>query len=70
MIGFKHFNEAAHVRALEMMGEVGVEIDRRRGVLEPVGLVEQRYRVADTLDPDFLDGDAALVLHGLYIDHV
>jgi len=65
----KDFHEPAHMRALEVMGQVYVHVDRGVDMLEAVCTVEDDYRVLDPFDPDFLYIDVPVVCETLDVNH-
>ena len=51
----KDLDKAAHMSALELMGQIDGHIDRADRTLLLVGFVEDGDRIGDVLDPDLLD---------------
>ena len=51
----KDLNKAAHVSALELMGQVDVHINRADRTLLLFGFVEDGDRIGNVLDSDLLD---------------
>ena len=60
-------DEARHVRALEIVGQVDVHVEGRDRVLVADGAVLDPHRVAQLLDPDAVDGDPARVGAALHV---
>jgi hypothetical protein len=48
------FNKTAHVRSLELMGQVDINVDGRIHMLRTVGAVQNDYGVFDSFDTNFL----------------
>jgi hypothetical protein len=48
------FDKTAHVRSLEVMGQVDVNVDGRVNMLRTVGAVQNDYGVVDSFDANFL----------------
>src|SRR5258708_23971385 len=63
----QHLHEARHVRALEVMGQVHVHVEGRDRVLLAGRAVLDAHRMADVLDADAVDGNAARVHAALHI---
>lgn len=65
----QNLDEPAHVRALEVMGQVHVHVDLGVDVLGAVGAVQHDDGIFDALDADLGDGDVAFVRLVLDVDH-
>ena len=65
----EHLDEAAHVRALEIVGKIYKKVDIRRGALRFVILVENLHRIADIFNADLLQGNGSRVGGGLDVYH-
>jgi hypothetical protein len=63
-------DKARHVRALELMRQVDVHVERRYRVLLLAVAILDAYRVADVLDADLIDSDAAAVGARLHVGDV
>jgi len=63
----ENFHEAGHVRALEIMWQEHIHVERGDSVLLAFCPVLDPYRVANILDADLVDGDLAGVGAGLYV---
>ncbi len=62
-------DKAAHVGALEVMGQINIHVDPRHRLLLFIALVEDNNRVADILDANLVDGDVAIIAGFLHIGH-
>ena len=60
-VGVQRLHEAAHVRPLEVMGEIDRQLDRGDGGLLGVALVPHADRVAQILHSDAVDRDLAII---------
>ena len=60
-------DEARHVRALKVMGQVHIHIERGHGVLLAGRAILHLDRVADVLDANPINGDLARIGASLYI---
>ena len=69
MVLVEDFNEAAHVSALEIVGQIDEKIDRAGSVLLFAALVENLNRIFYVFDPDFLKGNGPCVGSGLDVYH-
>ena len=65
----QNFDEAAHVGALKMLGQIYVHIYLAYCVLEFIPLVQHGDGVLDVLDPHLVDFHAAVVFPILNVDH-
>ena len=65
----QEFNETAHVRALELMGQINVHVYGGHRMLDPVALVHHGNRIADIFHPHLVDADVPVVSLILDIDH-
>ena len=65
----EHLDEAAHVRALEIVGKIYKKVDIRRGALRFVILVENLHGIADIFNADLLQGNGSRVGGGLDVYH-
>ena len=65
----KDFDKPAHMGALEMLGQIDVEIDRGGGVLALVVAVKDVDRILQTLDADLLKRDFAVIPLILDVNH-
>jgi hypothetical protein len=61
------FDEARHVRTLEVMRQVHVHVEAGDGVLHAYALVFHHHRVADALDADLVYGKVAHVMLALHV---
>ena len=61
----QNLDEAAHVGALELMGEIDSEGDGGDGVLRRVGPVTNNDGIAEAFDADLVDSQVAKVGRGL-----
>ena len=61
----QNFEEAAHVGALELVGQIDGERDGGDGVLGGAGTVTDDDGIAETLDADLVDAEVAEVRGGL-----
>ena len=69
MVLVEDFDEAAHVGALEIVGQIDEKIDRARGILLFAALVENLNGILYVFDPDFLKGNGPCVGSGLDVYH-
>ena len=69
MVLVEYLNEAAHVSALEIMGQIDEKIDRTRGGLGLTALIENLKRIFYIFDPNLLQGNFACILCGLNVYH-
>jgi len=69
MILIEYLDEATHVGALEVMGQVNIHVDARNRLLLLFVLVHDDDRVADILNADLVDGDVAIVVALLHVRH-
>ena len=65
----QQLHETAHVSPLVLVGQVHVHVDVGHGMLDGVGPVEHGDGVSQVLDPDFVDGDVAVVSLVLDVFH-
>ena len=63
----KDLEEAAHVGAFELVGEVDSESDCCDGILGGVGTVADEDGVAESFDADFIDPEIPRIGRGLSI---
>ncbi len=59
--GVERLDEAAHVRALEMLWQIYGQRDGRDGVLFDLRLVENPHRETEVFDAYAVDGDLAVI---------
>src|SRR5210317_1008670 len=69
MILIEYLDEATHVGALEVVGQVNIHVDARNRLLLLFVLVHDDDRVADILNADLVDGDVAIVVALLHVRH-
>ncbi len=69
MVLVEHFDEAAHVRALEIVRQIDEKIDARRGALGLFVFVENLNRIADVFNADLLQRNGACIWRGLDVYH-
>ena len=65
----QHFHKPAHVRALEMMGQVDIHIDRGVHRLRAAFAVHHDDRVFDVFHPDLFDVDVPGIFLVLNVNH-
>jgi hypothetical protein len=63
------FYKAAHVRSLEMVGQIDVDVERAVYMLRTVGAVQDDDRVFDPFHTDFLYIDIPGIFLVLNVDH-
>jgi hypothetical protein len=62
LVRIQNLDKARHVRALELVRQADVHVERRDGVLHFARALGDADGMADRLDPDLVDGELALVL--------
>ena len=65
----EYFHKSAHVRALEMMGQVDIHIDGGVHRLCAAGAVQHNDRVFDVFHPDLFDVDVPGIFLALNVNH-
>ena len=63
----QNLEEAAHVGAFELVGQVHGERDGGHGILGGAGAVTNDDGIAETLDTDLVDAEVAEVRGGLSV---
>jgi hypothetical protein len=58
-LALENFDEARHVRTLEVLRQIDIHVEFGHGVLCVAGLVANLNRVANAFDADLVDRDAA-----------
>src|SRR5688572_9977567 len=70
LVRLEDLDEARHVRALEVVRQRDVHVERRDRVLGASGALHDPHRVADRLDADLVDRELARVGQGLDVRDV
>jgi hypothetical protein len=66
-VSIEHLNEPAHVRALELLGQVHIHADGGDCVLDLMRLVEDSHREPEPADTDLVNWQLAVVGFGLFV---